>query len=278
MHKGSIVGVMAGSLLVAGCSSGPPPITPGSPAFFWAVARESYRTGDLLKANTTLLELAQGESEFAARARTWHLVLSAGIAQGAWELADAYQAGSQITPARFRNEAAMLRSLAANTALEFTQAVRDRCEEESTEGAEETVLLAFGFPPGSADRPAGLDKISGGVWIGDAEREALERAMLERGVVRAVSTIIGRPEDTVKAAAVFLAQEVRIPRETYLYGVARLLFEESGLFDAKHLSRPDRLAVMYRETLEALHSIPETADTQALADKVQAALKGLPGA
>src|SRR5690348_18135548 len=99
-----VSGICAAWILTSGCA-GPAPIKPGSPAFFWAVANESYRTGDLLKTDSTLVELSAGNHELAARAQVWQMVVSAGVSRGLWELADAYQAGSQVTAAGFRTEA-----------------------------------------------------------------------------------------------------------------------------------------------------------------------------
>lgn len=269
-----ILGVIGASVLATGCSSGPPPIKPGSPAFFWAVAKESYRTGDLLKTDATLLELGRTENEFGARARTWQLVVSAGVAQGLWELADAYQDGSRISPARLRNEAASLRSLASNTALEFTQAVHN----EILTNPKGPVRFAFGFPPGTVARPPDLAKVAAGIWLGDSEREALRKGMLQRGVIEAVSAAVGSPGDPAMALGAFQRQDVQIAREIFFYEMAKLLYAQSGLFDAKHLDRPERLAVMCREALAALRAIPETEETLALGEQIQKTLKKLGGA
>ncbi|HLK48810.1 MAG TPA: hypothetical protein VKT49_11780 [Bryobacteraceae bacterium] len=257
-------------ILVTGCA-GPAPIKPGSPAFFWAVANESYRTGDLLKADATLVELSAGDHEYAARAQIWQMVVSAGISRGLWELADAYQSGSEVNPAGFRAEASRLRSMAANTALEFTQALRNSCEIQ-----EVSVPLAFGFPPGFAERPPALAQIAAGKWLADTGREALERAMLERGVILAASAAVGKPGDPVHAMTAFGAAPVAVPRQTFFYQMANLLFEQSGLFDAQHIDRPDRQAVMYQVALAALRAIEQSDDAEALATRIHDALNKLP--
>jgi hypothetical protein len=264
-----VLGIVGGWILASGCA-GPAPIKPGSPAFFWAVANESYRTGDLLKTDATLLELSAGSHEFAARAQTWQMIVSAGVSQGLWELADAYQDGSQVTAAGFRGEASRLRSMAANTSLEFTQAVRNSCE---IEGA--SVQLAFSFPTGSVERPPALAKISAGSWLPDSGREELERAMLKRGVIRAVSAAVGSPDDPATAMRAFLSPTVQVQRDTFFFQMARLLFEQAGLFDAKHLDRPDRQAVMYQVALAALRSIDQSEDAEALAARIHNALNKL---
>ncbi len=45
-------------LLAAGtsCSSGPQPPQPGTPAFYWAAANQTYRAGDFLKTVRTCSE------------------------------------------------------------------------------------------------------------------------------------------------------------------------------------------------------------------------------
>lgn len=265
------VGIIGVCLMASGCA-GPEPIKPGSPAFFWAVANESYRTGDLLKTDATLVELSAGNHEFAARAQIWQMVVSAGVSRGLWELADAYQSGSQVTTTGFRSEASRLRSMAANATLEFTQAVRNSCEIPDA-----NVKLAFGFPPGSPDLPPELAKISAGSWFPDAGREAVERAMLKRGVTQAVSAAVGNPQDPAAALKVFEVQPVQVPRQTFFYQMANLLYEQSGLFDAKHIDRPDRQMVMYQVALAALRSIDQAEDAEALAARIHAAIKKLPG-
>jgi hypothetical protein len=271
MKTRCVVGIVAAALLASGCA-GPAPIKPGSPAFFWAVANESYRTGDLLKTDATLVELAKGDHEFAARAQVWQMVVSAGVSRGLWELADAYQEGSQVSPAGLRSEASRLRSMAANTALEFTQAVRNSCEIP-----DKSVPLAFGFPPGSPDLPPDLAKVSAGTWLADAERETLERAMLKRGVIEALSAAVGNPKDPAAALQAFQTRPVQVSRQTFFYQMASFLYEQTGLFDAKHIDRPDRQMVMYKVALAALSSIDQADDAEALAARIHEAIKKLPG-
>lgn len=262
--------------ITTGCSSGPPPIKPGSPAFFWAVARESYRTGDLVKTDATLIDLSQTDSVFAAPARVWQLVVSAGLTKGYSELADAYEAGGRRDPANalaFRREASCMRSLAATTALEFAQAVHNMAETDQNA----KVLLSFAFPPGSATPPEALAKVSSGVRLADSDRDSLLTAMLQRGVLLAVSGAVGSPDDPVKALAAFQTAEVRIPRETFLYGMAKLLYREADLFGPLGMDRQDRFVLMCRAAIETLQAIPPTKDTEALAAEIKATLSQYAG-
>src|ERR1035441_7343179 len=66
---------------VTSCSSGPQPPQPGTPAFFWAAAKETYRGGDYPKTSEHLQRILASENEFTARARAWDTVISGGVAQ-----------------------------------------------------------------------------------------------------------------------------------------------------------------------------------------------------
>jgi hypothetical protein len=90
---------------------------------------------------------------------------------------DAYEAGADTnltSPLRFRQQARLLRSMAASAALEFTQAVHEtvNCDKEGN------VHSAFVDPAGTAAQPAALRDISVGIWLPDPERESLESVMV----------------------------------------------------------------------------------------------------
>jgi hypothetical protein len=272
MKTRSVLQVAAASLVWAACSSGPPPIKPGSPAFFWAVARESYRTGDLLKTNSTLLELSGTDNEFAARARVWHLVVSAGVMQGLSELEKAYDAGSSISPGLFRKQSAALRGLAASTALEFTQAMFEAQADKTA-----VVKLAFRFPPGTVAVPPELQIVSRGGALSDEDREKLQREALQRGLILAVSSALGSPDDPAKVEALFRSPDVQVPRATFYFGLAKLLYEGSDLFGPERLARPERQTVMCRQAIHTLETLPESDATRALAAEIQARLTKIPG-
>jgi hypothetical protein len=59
--------------------------------------------------------------------------------------------------------------------------------------------------------------------------------------------------------------------------MASFLYEQTGLFDAKHIDRPDRQMVMYKVALAALSSIDQADDAEALAARIHEAIKKLPG-
>jgi hypothetical protein len=268
----SVLLITLGFGSAVGCSSGPPRPRPGSAAFLWAEAKQSYRIGDLLKTDSILLELRATENAYAADARIWQLIVSAGLTQGFSELADAYESGSRhdtANPLLFRNQADKLRSFAATAALEFAQAVHNITSSDK----DESIKLAFEFPAGSAVPPEEVLKISYGVWPRDLDREPVETAMLRRGVLRAVSAAVGQAEDPASALGAFQRAAGCVPREVFISGMAGLLYEQSDLFGARRMNRPDRFILMCRAAREALQSIPRSSETNELALQIESALK-----
>jgi hypothetical protein len=109
----SIAGLVAAG---TSCSSGPQPPQAGTPAFFWAAARETWRAGDFLKTSENLQRILATENDYTARARAWDTAISAGITQAYIELADAWEAGARANranPTPFRHFASRSRHCAA---------------------------------------------------------------------------------------------------------------------------------------------------------------------
>ena len=204
------------------CSTGSQPPAPGSPAFIWGAAKQTYKTGDFRKTSENLMQLVPTESEFAAQARPWAAVMSAGLAQGYLDLAQAYEAGAkanQLNPIPFRKQVSMLQSLGSASALEFAETVRLLLAKNK----DADLTLAFDYPTGSLTEPANLPKVSAGMLMQDSEAEQLWNAMLQRGVVMTVSRVTGTPDDAAKTLERFKAGEPKVPRPTFLFGLAKSL-------------------------------------------------------
>jgi hypothetical protein len=259
-------------LLTVSCSDAPKGPQPGTPAFYWAAAKEMYHAGNYSKANDDLMEITRSENEFTARARAMQLVLSAGLTSGYRELADIYDAGAKANrqnPMPFRKESSTLRSMAATSALELAETVHASMAKDN----DAAVLLAFEYPTGSASEPPGLKKVGSGMLLQDSEKELLQLAMVQRGVVRTLCRMVGNPDDTAKTVEMFKAPEVKVPRETWRFAAAKMLFDQGELFDSKRLDQPNRLKLMCDEASQALKTVPPNKETKALDTKIQAALK-----
>src|SRR6185369_8914568 len=97
----------------------------GTPAFYWAAARESAAAGDNLKTSENLDSLLKGDNEFTARAQPWLLILDAGMIRGYADTADSLEAGVRAKkgdPASFRKYISNYRSAAGRQTLHFAEA------------------------------------------------------------------------------------------------------------------------------------------------------------
>jgi hypothetical protein len=265
----SIVGLLAAG---TSCSSGPQPPQPGTPAFFWAAANETYRAGDFIKTSEHLQRILASENEYSTRARAWDTVISAGLTQGYIELADTYEAGARANradPTPFRKQVSTLRSLASASAIQFTEDIH------KVIGADKdpNIVLAFAYPTGAVAQPAGLKRVAGGILVQDSEQELLKAAMLQRGVLLSVCAAVGSPDDAAATQEKLKTGEARVPRETFLMAAAKALSDQSELFTGTKLDLPNRLKMLSQEALAALGAIPQTKDTKTLTDKIQARLK-----
>jgi hypothetical protein len=272
----SLCGALAILWAFTSCSTGPQPPAPGSPAFLWGAAKQTYKTGDFRKTSENLMQLVRMESEFAAPARPWAAVLSAGMAQGYSDLAEAYDAGAKanrLNPTPFRKQASLLRSLGSAAALEYAEGVHTLLDKNK----DPQILLACDFPTGSMAEPPNLRKVESGMLMQDSETELVLAAMLQRGVVREVSLVTGNPEDMAKTLELFKAGEPKIVRPVFLYGIAKSLFDISAIYGPMRLDQPQRLRLLGQQALDTLSGIPETRDTKALTAKIQAALKKIKG-
>ena len=266
-----IAGLSLG-LLLAGCSTGPTPPQPGTPAFYWAAARETYRTGDYLKTNDNLGQITKSDNEFTARARIWQMVIVSGIAQADMDLADVYDLGARANranPTPFRRQASMLRTGASAAALEFTEVFH------SFQGTvkDPAVALEFDYPSGSASQPPELKKITTGIVLQESEMALVHRAMIQRGVLRSLCRAVGAPDDPAKALELFKSGKPEVRRDLLRLQMAGLLHEEAQLFGPTKLDQPNRVKMMCGEALDALHGLPASKQTKDLGSKIQSTLK-----
>jgi hypothetical protein len=265
----SLVGLVAAG---TSCSSGPQPPQPGTPAFYWAAAKETYRAGDFVKTSENLQRILVSENEFSARARVWDAVISSGLAQGYMELADAWEAGARsnrLNPTPFRKQVSALRALASAAAIQFTEDIH-----RVVEGNKDSkIVLAFAYPAGAPAVPAGLKKVAGGIPVQDSERDLLQAAMLQRGVLLSVCAAVGSRDDAAAAQGKLVAGDFLASRDIFLLAAAQSLSDESELFTGTKMDLPNRLKLLSQEALKALAAIPQSKETKAVNDKIQARLK-----
>jgi hypothetical protein len=270
LHLGAILPL----LMIVSCESGPRPPQPGSPAFFWGSAQQTFKSGDLLKTGQDLQEILATDNEFTLKARVFSIVLSAGIAKGARDLAASYETGIKLNrdnPAMLRRRLTQIRAQAGHSALELAQQVQLLLAKEKTP----QIAIDFPPPPGSDAEPPALKRLESGMVMPDVDAAGLQTAMLQRGVIQAFSLLVGSPGDSAKALQMLQTTPVQAPRETFMFGTAKLLNDEAAVFTRNQLDQPLRLKAMYDQALAALGQVPETKDSKALNTAIQAAMKKL---
>ena len=181
-----LVGIFC--LVTGACSPRGP--ARGSPEWLLQAALDTYAAGDLEKAVEHLEKLKRSEgSPYVVRARVWRIILTAGIAHGHLEMAEAYAAGSRITGA---NKTALLLKKVAHLkeARRHAFYALESYEAFFKESSEQPVVLEFPFRKGSAAPVTELNRVYDGLDLGAEQRGPVKVKALDRGVVRAVSTVL----------------------------------------------------------------------------------------
>lgn len=262
------------SIALAGltaCSSGPSKPQPGTPAFSWAAAKETYTAGDYMK-TLEHLDKAAKSSEYSAKATPWALIVNAALVKGYAELADDYELGARANrtnPSVFRKRTSDYRRAARPLTLQFAELIRD-----FEKGKDDPVVLAFPFPSGSQAMPPLFGKVTSGIVPPTAEAEDAQKQMLARAMILTTSDAVGAGEDSSKAQTLFKAgEEVKVPRATFMMAMAKALNEAADLYGPKKMDEPDHAKLFNAAAIDALKGLPETKDVKTLTEKIQKTLK-----
>jgi hypothetical protein len=257
------------ALSLISCATGP---APNTPPWFWQAAQDTYRMGDYLKAIDHLQPLIAPGGEFTERAQPFRLVLTAGLARGYIDLAEAFEAGARMNEkaaTEFRRRMNVYRSQANRRTMNFAESFL--AFEKTGPGA--AIPIAFPYPSGNPLPVAELTKAGQGIALSETELATAERRAIERAILMVASTAVGAEDDTAKAQQIFSGQNVTVPKETFLLGMAKQLHGLSQLYAPAKMNEPDKFQLLNERALEALKSVPETPETKALLEKVEKALK-----
>lgn len=254
------------------CSNAPSGPQPGTPAFYWQAAKETFANKDYMKTADHLRQVVKSDSEFARPAQVMRLVLSAGLAKGYVDLATAYENGAKANifkPMPLRKVASDYLKLAETRALDFGETF-PKFESGSQDA---NVVLEFGYPSADTNDPQELKKVLTGILPEEAVQATLERKMLEKSVALAVCGAVGAAGDPAKAQAAFQAGRPQVPREVFLLAMANDLYDLGQLFGIKKLDLPQRVEFFVGEAKDALKQVKETKDTRALSAKLDKLLR-----
>lgn len=262
--------LLSAALILISCSSSNAP-QQGTPAFYWAAARETLTAGDYIKTVEHLGKLTATENEYTAKARPWLLVMTSGMARGNMYLADSFEAGgraSKTNQTAFRRSTNNYRVEANRMALEFVEAF-----DKFQTGKDDPVPLAFPFPTGSVTPPVQLTRASAGMMLQPAELEPAEKRTIVRGVLLTTCDVVGAPEDPAKAQELLKSGTLTVPRATFVTAMAGMLVEQSQLYSSQKVDNVERMKLFCNRALDALKTVPETKQTKELSTKIAKILK-----
>jgi hypothetical protein len=260
------------ALALLSCSSGPPPLAVGSPAWHWQNAATTWEAGDLEKTSDNLEPLVKAGGEYADRAQLWRLVITGGVAVGYIEMSDAFEAGAKAhRPAAtdFRRHMNTFRSAATNESVQFYETYME-FKKANPAGP---LPLAFSFPKGSAQEIADLKKASEGFVPSDDAIPALVRQVLQRSVLLAACDSVGAGNDPAKAQQVFGGQDPTVPKDSVVLALAQALDKLGNFYSPEKQDNPQRFSLFKEQALETLQSLPETDETKKLIGAIEKDLK-----
>jgi hypothetical protein len=250
------------------CSSGPSAPQPGSPAFYWGAAGETWRSGDYVKTFDDLSHLTADQNEFTGRARPWEIIVGSGMARGYLDLIEAGENAVKKAPTRAgetRRQISAWRASANSTTLELA----DTFQKFSAASKQESIPLEFAWPPvGNAAMPVQRDRFATGTPLSAADLDRLETAMIQRGVMLAAARVTGAGDDTAKGQEVFRQPKPALSSETFMVGMAQVLYDISALYGPKQLDMPKRHDMLTMLATDALKPYPKNKDAVALLAKM----------
>jgi hypothetical protein len=268
----SLLLIVGAALVATSCSTGPEPPKPGSPAFFWGAAHETYAAGDYQQASAHLEHICRTQNEYTARAQAWYLILSSGMAESYIEMADFFEYGSRakpMSPTVFRRQMSDYRTYASRLSLQFAQVFQDF----EKNNKDEQIPFDFKFPDGSALPSPQLARIGHGELPSPTVLDVVRKQQLKTGVVLQTCLAVGAPGDTAKAQEMFKSGKVLVPRGTFLLAMATALHDQAQLFVRTKLDQPDRMKSFNAHALEIVKALPQTKEAAALSAKIQKSLK-----
>jgi hypothetical protein len=260
------------SLALISCSGSSGP-EPGTPAFYWSAARETFGNKDYVKTIEHLEKLTATENDYTARARPWLLVMTSGMARGYIDLGDNFDAGARANkenPTEFRRRTNTYRGEADRLAVEFVEVFG-----KFQQGKDDPVPIAYPLPLGSAAPVTQLSRVATGILLAPAEIEPAEKRSIERAVLLQASAAAGAPDDVAKAQDLLKPGTLQVPRAAFVTMMSSTLFDESKLYGARQIDKPDRIKIFCNRALDALKTVPETKQTKDLSTKIAKSLKSI---
>jgi hypothetical protein len=256
-------------LILLSCAGNNAP-QPGTPAFYWAAANQTYAAADYQKTVENLGNILSSQNDFVARAQPWMLVLTSGMSKGYIDLADAFDAGAKTNHAQataFHVQVNNYRRSASTLAMQFAETFGN------FNSKDDYVTLAFPYPTGSPTEVTLLTKVANGSMPTAPEVDTAQKRTIERAVLLNTCRAAGAPDDPPKAQDLLKAGNAKVPRAAFVAAMAAALFEESQLYRRDKLDDPDKMKIFCTRAEDALKLVPASKETEDLDKRIQAALK-----
>lgn len=253
-------------LFCFGCGE---PLVPRTPEQLYRLAAEQLRNENYVRALDTLARITRTSpnSPLAVKAALTRMAVLAGWAHGAHELGEIYlQASEQATEPAAKStlrQAGMEQfSIAQSHALALLDALAGELPGLAGTGWSTDPLLPL-IPP--AAHPA-LARLRAGQPLGEAERTAIQRDAIRRGLAEMMAALAGTPGDFGRAHERLARDNARLERAGVYLAFGDVLVSLSRLFDKTALDNPRYHRLFHERAL----ALAERAWANAAADSARA--------
>ena len=252
------------ALPFAGCSAGGDGETadilqPGSPEWYLDAAVMNAERGDFPKALEHLDNAVGGEGQGAEDALVWRTVMTAGLARGHREIAEACKEGIEAKPdqtATLRGPLQQAQRDARQYTIELVEGLGDF--EEALAGGD--VTLEFPFPSGSSVPSPVLEGVAEGDAVPEQRMADGISDALRRHQILAVAEMVGEGDDANAAQAKFSGGSATVPADQARITIARYLVALSPLFDTQMLNDPKIRAIVLDRAEQWIQPFVESED------------------
>ncbi len=265
----AVLALLSANLILFSCSSSDAP-QPGTPAFYWAAAKETYAAGDYHKTAEHLGNILSSQNDYVARAQPWMLILTSGMAHGYMDLADAFESGGRANQSQstgFHRLVNEYRGSASRMSLQFAETFGN------FQSKDDYVTLAFPLPTGSSSEVALLTRVSKGAMPPAGEVETAQKSAIQRAVLLASCRAAGAAGDPAKAQDLLKSGEAKVPRATFVQAMAAALYEQSQLYSHNKMDDPEKMKIFCSRAQGALKLLPASKESDDLNKKIEATLK-----
>jgi hypothetical protein len=258
-------------LLLYGCSSGPTK-SAAEQQYEFARAHLGRMEYDAALKSIDQMVQAAGGGPLAQEGRVLLVVLQAGMAEGAKEMADAYQQGflQPAGQARQRDFVGMRSSYYGMARVYLLDALEALMKQRSALG-KEPLQVQFRFPDYTGTAPAALARIRSGTWVEESERFSAQKEATRNAFARTVARAAGAGDDLSKGHALFEASPQFDPR-MYLIALSEQLLRVSEIFEPRGINEPRYRRISFeviRDNMDLALKLLETAPDEELAKRVK---------